>query len=93
MVKQKDYLISEHADEERTKDKLTVKDIEQAIISGEVIEERLNDPRGKSRLVAGKTQAGKLIHIVVGIRFGKLVVVTVYIPSKEGWIGGKIRKR
>lgn len=92
-VKKRDYLFSEHADEERTKDKLTTEEIEQSILSGEVIEERLEDPRGESRLIVGKTKEGKIIHIVIGLRFGKPVVVTNYIPSQEGWISGRIRKR
>lgn len=93
LIKKKNYLFSDHADEERTKDKLTVEEIEEAIISGKVIEERLNDPRGESRLVAGKTDQDRIIHVVIGLRFGKPVIVTNYIPSKEEWIGGKIRKR
>lgn len=93
LIKQRDYLFSEHADIERTKDKLTAEGIEQSILSGEVIEERLNDPRGESRLIVGKTRRGKVIHIVIGLRFGKPVIVTNYIPSQEEWISGKIRKR
>lgn len=93
LIKKKDYLFSDHADEERTKDKLTVEAIEQAILAGEVIEERLDDPRGESRLIAGKNGEGRLLHIVIGLRFGKPVIVTNYIPSKEEWIHGKIRKR
>ena len=93
LIKKREYLFSEHADEERTKDKLSVEEIEQAILSGQVIEERLDDPRGKSRLVAGKTNEGTMIHIVIGLRFDKPVIVTNYIPSKEEWVGGKIRKR
>lgn len=92
-IKKKDYLFSEHADEERTKDKLNVEEIEQAILSGEVIEERLDDPRGESRLIVGKTTQGKILHVVVGLRFEKPVIVTNYIPSKEEWIRGKIRRR
>lgn len=92
-IKKKNYLFSEHADEERTKDKLTVKEIEEAILSGKVIEERLDDPRGESRLIAGKSKNYKRIHIVVGLRFGKPVIVTNYLPSKDEWIGGTIRKR
>lgn len=91
-IKEKDYLVSEHADEERTKDKLTLEEIEQAILSGKVIEERLGDPRGESRLIAGKTKSKRWIHIVIGIRFGKPVLVTVYLPSEEEWVSGKIRK-
>jgi len=93
LIKKKDYLFSEHADEERTKDKLTVEEIEQTIFSGKVIEERLNDVRGESRLIVGKTKENKLLHVVIGLRFGKPVIVTNYLPSQERWIYGKIRKR
>lgn len=93
LIKKREYLFSEHADNERTKDKLTAEEIEQSILSGEVIEERLNDPRGESRLIVGKTKGGKIVHIVIGLRFGKPVIVTNYIPSQEEWIGGKIRRR
>lgn len=93
LVKKKDYLFSEHADEERTKDQLTVQEIEEAIIAGRVVEERLGDPRGENRLIAGISKNGKLIHVVIGVRFEKPVIVTVYFPSVEKWIYGKIRKR
>jgi hypothetical protein len=93
LIGKRKYLFSEHADEERTKDKLTTGEVEYAILSGEVVDERLDDPRGESRLVAGKTKNGKLIHVVIGLRFGIPVIVTVYIPSIEKWIYGKIRKR
>lgn len=92
LIKRRNYLFSEHADEERTKDQLTIGNIEHAILSGEVIDERLDDPRGESRLVAGETQNGKLIHVVIGLRFNAPVIVTVYTPSKERWMYGKIRK-
>ncbi len=92
-VQDRDYLFSEHADEERTKDRLTVVEIEEAILSGHVVEERLDDPRGESRLIAGKSVSGKLIHVVVGIRFERPIIVTNYLPDKDEWIGGIIRKR
>ncbi len=92
-IRKRDYLFSDHADEEKTKDKLNVGDIEEAILNGEVIEERLNDQRGESRLIAGVSKGDKLIHVVVGLRFEKPVIVTVYTPSQEEWIHGKIRKR
>ena len=92
-IKKKDYLFSEHADEEKTKDKLKIKEIEEAILSGKVIEERLDDPRGESRLIAGESSSGKMIHVVIGLRLGKPVIVTNYIPSKVEWFSGIIRKR
>jgi len=93
LIKRREYIFSEHADEERTKDQLTVAEIEQAILSGGVIDERLDDSRGESRLITGKTLSGKLVHVVIGLRFGMPVIVTVYIPSKDKWIYGKIKKR
>lgn len=92
-IKKKDYLFSDHADEERTKDNLTAQEVEKVVLSGRVIEERLDDPRGESRLIAGKTNDGRLVHVVIGLRFGKPVIVTNYIPSQVEWIGGTIRKR
>lgn len=92
-IKKGDYLFSDHADGERTKDNLTASEIEEAVLSGKAIEERLDDPRGESRLVVGKNKNGKLIHIVIGLKSGKPVIVTNYLPGKEQWIHGKIRKR
>ena len=93
LIKTGNYLFSEHADEERTKDDLTVEDIEEAILSGEIIEERLNDPRCESRLIVGFNKRNEPIHVVVGLRFGFPIIVTVYRPSEDEWISGKIRKR
>lgn len=91
-IKKKTYLFSEHADEERTKDKLTVPEIEEAILSGKVIKERLTDPRGESRLIAGRAST-KPIHVVIGIREEIPVIVTAYVPDKKLWGRGIIRKR
>jgi|SRR3989344_693679 len=91
-IKSREYLISEHADEERVKDKLTVDNIEEAIFAGEVIEERPDDPRGESKLIAGRTQGNKMIHVVIGLRFETPIIVTVYLPDDKEWISGKIRK-
>lgn len=93
LIKKREYLFSNHADDERTKDNLTAKEVEEAVLSGKVIEERLDDPRGESRLIAGKTNTGKMVHVVIGLRFGKPVIVTNYIPSQEEWVGGIIRRR
>lgn len=92
-IRKGDYIFSDHADEERTQDQLDVEDVEHAIFFGKVIEERLDDPRGESRLIAGKTLSQELIHIIVGFRFDKPLIVTVYKPSPEKWIRGKIRRR
>ena len=92
-IKSRDYLISDHADEERIKDKLTVSELEEAILEGEIIEERLDDPRGESKLIAGSTKGNKMLHVVIGLKFSRPVIVTVYLPDENEWISGKIRRR
>jgi hypothetical protein len=92
-IKSRNYLISEHADEERIKDKITLQELEEAVLDGEVIEERLDDPRGESKLLGGKSRSGKMLHIVIGLRFKRPVIVTVYLPDQKEWISGKIRRR
>lgn len=92
-IKNRNYLFSDHADDERTKDQLNVNDVEEAILSGKPIEERLDDPRGESRLIAGRTSDDRQVHVVVGLRFNKPLIVTIYIPGEEKWIHGTIRKR
>lgn len=92
-IKKRDYIISEHADEERTYDKLSLGNIEEVVLSGEIIEKRADDARGESCLVAGRTKDGRLLHVVIGLRFDRPVIVTVYTPSEKLWIRGRIRKR
>lgn len=92
-IKSRNYLISEHADEERIKDKITLEELEEAVLDGEIIEERLDDPRGESRLVGGKSRSGKMLHVVIGLRFQRPVIVTVYLPDHKEWISGKIRRK
>ena len=40
------YEISQHAERERRNDDLLLADMENAVLTGEIIEEYLNDPRG-----------------------------------------------
>lgn len=90
-VKKGEYLFSDHGDEERIEDGFSVDEVEEAIIAGEVISERLDDPRGESRLISGVCKNGRIIHIVIGLRLGRPIIVTVYIPTEDKWIYGKIR--
>lgn len=92
-IKSRNYLISGHADEERIKDKLTIDEMEEAILAGDIIAERPEDPRGESKLIAGKIGDHRMVHVVIGLRFERPVIVTVYLPDEKEWISGKIRRR
>lgn len=80
-VKYGDYYFSAHGDQERMNDNLTIPDVEEAVLSGRILENYPEDKRGESCLVVGFSNAGVPIHIVCGERNGKLVIITVYIPK------------
>lgn len=93
LIREGKYLFSAHAGEERTKDELSEEEVIESVLSGEVLEERLDDPRGESRLVAGKTLGGKNVHTVIGQRDNFPLFVTVYRLERKLWIRGKIRRK
>lgn len=75
------YRYSRHADRERQNDGLTLAEIEQALVSGRIIEQYSDTGRGESCLLAGFTDAGKPIHAVCAAMDDWLVIVTVYLPT------------
>jgi hypothetical protein len=73
------YFYSQHADIERKADDLTVAQVEEALLTCEILEEYPDTGRGEACLVldfAG-TQP---IHAVCGWRGDAIVLVTVYAP-------------
>ena len=80
-VKAEEYYYSIHGDKEREYDNLKYFEIEEALLSGRILEQYEDTGRGESCLVAGFTNYGKPVHIVCGERRGKLIIITVYIPG------------
>lgn len=58
-IRAQTYEISLHADDERFAEHLTVVEIETALMSGEILEEYPEDPRGPSCLSLGFTHEGR----------------------------------
>jgi len=85
-IKNEDYYFSQHGDDERKNDNLTITEIEEAILNGKILELYKDDKRGKSCLVVGFTNNGKPIHIVCGTNQNLLVIITVYIPTPPKFI-------
>ena len=80
-IKDENYFFSKHGDDERKNDNLTISEVEEAILNGQILESYDDDQRGKSCLVVGFTSLGKPIHIVCGTSNEVLVIITVYIPT------------
>ncbi|GAB6274726.1 MAG: DUF4258 domain-containing protein [Peptococcaceae bacterium] len=79
-VKENSYFFSIHGDKERQNENLTIKEIEETLLFGRIVESYEDTGRGDSCLVAGFTSAGKPVHVVCGKRGEQLVIITVYIP-------------
>lgn len=88
------YEISQHAERERKNDDLLIADLENAVLTGEIIEEYPTDPRGASCLVSGKSVDGRPVHLVIGLLPNSYVrMITVYVPDPVKWEAGwKSRK-
>jgi uncharacterized protein DUF4258 len=92
------YEVSIHAQQERLAEDLDIREIEEALGNGEILEEYPDDPRGESCLVCG--YAGeKPIHTVAGWTRKKgegermLRLITVYIPRPPKWANPRMRGR
>jgi hypothetical protein len=75
------YSYSCHADRQRQNDGLTLADVEEALISGRILERYPDTGRGPSCLVAVFSDGGKPIHVVCGRMDDPIVVVTCYLPT------------
>ncbi|MCA9874052.1 MAG: DUF4258 domain-containing protein [Anaerolineales bacterium] len=87
------YFYSLHAEIERKVDGLTFSQIEEALLSGKILEHYTDTGRGESCLVVGF--AGETpIHAVCGWRGDKIVLITVYVPGPpkfvDPWTRGNV---
>jgi len=91
-VESGEYDLSSHAHRERQEEQITTAEIEQALLTGDIIEKYSKDERGESCLVAAKV-GNKPLHVVCGKRGKKLLVVTVYRPKPPTWKNYKQRTK
>ncbi len=91
-IKHGEYDLSEHAHVERQAEHIAIKEIEETILSGEIIESYLKDPRGESVLIGVKPK-GRNLHVVCGKRDDRILIVTVYEPKPPKWLDYKTRSK
>ena len=79
-IRLRQYDMSAHAMEEMAEDLLTILDVEEAVLSGQVIRVEKDDPRGTKYIVVGTALDQQTPVGVVG-RFastGNYLIITVY---------------
>jgi len=60
---------------------LTIEEIEEALLTGRVLEQYEDTGRGESCLVVGFTESVKPLHMVYREIEDRIVIITVYIPK------------
>ena len=84
-VEQGKYRLSYTHTEKLRQRKIEAQEVEQAISTGEIIEDYPTDPRGPSCLILGYTEMGRPLHVVCGKVEEELLIITAYEPSPEEW--------
>lgn len=70
-----------HAEEEMNDDNLTIYDIEQSILTGEILERQKDRVTAESKYrIRGTTVDGVSVEVIAKLSLtGKLVIITVYL--------------
>jgi len=86
--------ITDHADEEAHADRLSYDQIFISVLHGEIIEEYPDDSPFPSCLIFGVSFRGDPIHTVWAYNpeNGWAVLITVYRPDPDRWIGWRKRR-
>lgn len=93
-IRDKKLRITDHADEEAYNDRIVLMEVFNTITPGEIIEQYPDDKPYPSCLVFSKLKGGDPIHTVWAFNqeTQSSVLITIYRPDPEKWIGGKIRR-
>jgi len=79
-IRTRQYIMTLHAEEEMDDEGLTVYDIENAIMSGNLVERQKDKPSSEWKYrISGKALSGEEVEVIAKIgRTGKAVIITIY---------------
>ena len=78
-IRERDYYLSAHAEEEMAEDGFERADMENAVFGGFVEKKLTQDPRGTRYRVEGPARDGRPMHILCRFKeAGSLVIITMY---------------
>ena len=81
-VRLREYVMTDHGEEEMDEDDLSIFDVESAVLTGEIFERQKEQPTAEWKyLINGQSTAGDSVVVVAKLSpTGKLVIITVYRP-------------
>ncbi len=92
-VVQNQFEFSQHAVDLAIIRRISVREVREAIVGGQVIEDYPDDKYGPSCLVLGFTTPGRPLHIVCSYPSRPLLkIITLYEPDPELWIEYRVRR-
>lgn len=86
-IRLRQYEMSAHAMEEMAEDMLTILDVEEAVLSGQITRVEKDDPRGTKYVVVGTALDQQTPVGIVGLMLGngRYLIITVYeVTELEG---------
>jgi hypothetical protein len=86
-----EYRFSDHAVKRMIKRDIERIEIEEAVITGEIIEKYPDDKYSPSCLIYGRTKSNRHLHIQVSIP-PTVVIITTYEPDESEWINYRVRR-
>ncbi|MFB2936369.1 DUF4258 domain-containing protein [Aerosakkonemataceae cyanobacterium BLCC-F154] len=87
------YEFSKHAVDQSIIRNITIKEVQEAFVSGDIIEDYPNDKYGPSCLVLGYTQTQRPLHIQCSYPSRTIVkIITLYEPDPNLWMDFKVRR-
>ena len=80
-VQNQEYVLTLHAEDEMAQDGLTSFDVENALLTGEIVRRQKDSQRDEWKyVVEGQTLGSEIAVVVTKLAFSrKLVIITVYV--------------
>ena len=87
-----EYRFSDHAVKGMIKRSIDRIEIEEVVLSGEMIEEYPDDKYSPSCLIYGRTKSSRHLHVQLSIP-PTVVIITAYEPHESEWIDYRVRRK
>ena len=76
----------------RTERMIAPEEVQTVAITGRLVEDYPDDPRGHSCLLLGFGDRGRPIHVVVAPKDDYLAIITAYVPDPTQWSPDFLRR-
>ena len=80
-IRDQNYIMTLHAEEEMNDDGLTILKVEQALLNAEILEQQKDALTSESKYrLRGKTDSGDIVEVIAKLSpTSKLVIITIYL--------------